>query len=1008
MAQSGWSKSKRKRVEKAFYEFLSECYVNSKDKGRICLGDELYDGQRRFITEVFDALEQDIHDIYCLKSRQLGISTIVRAMIVFFQGVFSGQKAAIVFDTDFNKIESRSELVAMISDLPDEIEFPRIKSDNRQGLTLENGSKTLFMSAGVKKSKGSGALGRSVGLSLAALSELCSYDNDEGLEAFENSLSDINPDRLYIRESTARGFNSWHSMWVEARKDPTHKRCIFLGWWSKPSQAIPTSHPDFERYGLTPPSDKELKKIKEVREKYGHEITPEQLAWIRRKMDPSAQQEGDAKPDFGGDSFRVQEQPWCVTRETRVGTARGILRIDELREGDITARGKAIRAGATGRSIIWRAKTRLGYSIRGTGNHPLIDIEGNEIRIDQSSGSCVKLQPPKFADEIHSIEWREGPVNLSVRVTPDLARFVGLFMGDGSASNGYGRHGHTREVSIACDRQDDDIVMECARLFESVFDVTPTVSYQKEGRGWVQVRSGAKGVFETIQKIGLTRNDTGKTSRRVHVPEFIWRSPRHVVKEFLSGLFEADGFNAYDTNRVALFSKYPDFISDIQKLLLGFGITSRAVSMCKKASDGHFYTGNQLELRAAEAIKFNEEIGFLSDRKIARAKKPEYKGRWKNRRKPEIELFDTVSEVVCENVIEEVFNLTVEGEHLFDANGILTHNTEEDAFQMTGSVFFNPEKLTEQANKNVSQKFKTYMFSPGIEFTDMRVYPAPNARSVELKVWEEPDQDGVYVVAADVAYGRSDKNDRSSIQVLRCYADGVDQVAEYAHALIGTRPFAWVTLALAGWYAGQSADVYLIVEQNGPGSAVWDEINHLKTHLPLGYQPREVSEKGLGDIFRNVRTYVNIRPDSLTGAKSLNWTTAHGTGFNSKIRLMERCRDFTENGMLRVRSLSALEEMRSVTREGDAIGAAGSKKDDRVVSLALGVRCWEDRVRRNMTARNRTRQVEQARRTMTVSDMTAMYNHNMFQSFLAGKNAARVQQQRSASRHNWRYRGRML
>ncbi len=225
--------------------------------------------------------------------------------------------------------------------------------------------------------------------------------------------------------------------------------------------------------------------------------------------------------------------------------------------------------------------------------------------------------------------------------------------------------------------------------------------------------------------------------------------------------------------------------------------------------------------------------------------------------------------------------------------------------------------------------------------------------------------------------------------------------------MIGTRAFAWVTLALAGWYAGETAEVYLIVEQNGPGVAVWDEISHLRTHLPLGYQPQAVAERGLGNIFKNVRTYVNMRPDSMTGAKTWNWTTSHGTGTNSKIRLMERCRDFTENGMFRIRSMAMLEEMRSVTRDGEAIGAAGSKKDDRVMSGALGVRCWEDRVRRLMSARNRTRDAEIAKRRMTVVDLARMYGQNQFQTFLAVKAAGRIQEQRALSRHNWRHRERM-
>ena len=68
---AGWSKQKRKMVETAFYAFLNKSIINSKDLGRVSLGESLYWGQRYAITQIFDALEADIHDIYILKSRQL-------------------------------------------------------------------------------------------------------------------------------------------------------------------------------------------------------------------------------------------------------------------------------------------------------------------------------------------------------------------------------------------------------------------------------------------------------------------------------------------------------------------------------------------------------------------------------------------------------------------------------------------------------------------------------------------------------------------------------------------------------------------------------------------------------------------------------------------------------------------------------------------------------------------------------------------------------------------------
>lgn len=636
---AGWTRDKREAFERAFYVFLDNCFINSKDDGPVCLGEHLYEGQRQFLNEIFDGLEDDIHKFYVLKSRQLGITTISRALSIFYIGVHKGLKGALVFDTAPNREEARAELVTMIKDLPPKLKFPGIKGTgegNREGVTLANDSKILFKNAGVKKSKSSGTLGRSVGLSMTHMSEICSYDNDEGLESFEQSLSENHPDRLYIYESTARGFNRWWEMWHEARKDPAHCKCIFLGWWSKDSQRIAKTDLDFNTYGTTPPSEKEAKKIALVRDLYGVQIIPEQLAWIRRKMDPGAVAEGDADPEYEGNTTKVQEQPW----------------------------------------------------------------------------------------------------------------------------------------------------------------------------------------------------------------------------------------------------------------------------------------------------------------------------------------------------------------------------TEEEAFQQTGAVFFAPEKLTDLTLKHASNKFQTFMYGTGVEFVDMRVYKAHNAKSVELKVWEEPDPEGIYVIGVDPAFGENEINDRSSIQVLRCYADGVDQVAEYAWPLVNTRQFAWVVASLLGWYGAGRAEVRYILELNGPGGAVFNELRSLKHQIENGYQPNEVMEAGLKDIFRNIRTYIYTRPDSMGVGTNWHFKT---TG-QLKITILERMRDFISNGMLHIHSMELIEEMRTIAREGDSIKAPGSMKDDRVLAMALAVHCWEDRVRKQMMTQRRTREHEAARQHLTVTDQVYLFQQNQLSAFFNQKHRNRVQQQREHVRRAWRGR----
>ena len=637
---AGWSRQKREQAERAFYQFLKRCYVNSKDAGRICLGDSLYDGQIRFITTVFDALEADIHKIFVLKSRQLGLSTIARALSIFYLGTHEGLKGALVFDTAPHKESARKELVTMVQNLPASLKFPKVKgtgTGNRDSFELVNDSSMIFMSAGVKKSKSSGTLGRSEGLTMAHLSELCSYDNDEGLKSFEQSLSELHPDRLYIYESTARGYNQWFNIWNHARKDEAHCKCIFLGWWSKPVQRIDKEDPDFQVYGLAPPSDKEREKIEAVRAEYGHEVTPEQLAWVRRKFDPNYNNEEDADVSDGeDDSVMLAEQAW----------------------------------------------------------------------------------------------------------------------------------------------------------------------------------------------------------------------------------------------------------------------------------------------------------------------------------------------------------------------------TEEEAFQQTGAVFFGSKQLTDQTNKYVKHKAKTYMYLAGDNFVDMRVYAAQNMRSIELKVWEEPENGAQYVMGIDPAFGENENNDRSSIFIGRCFADGIDQVAEYAWPLITTRQFAWVIASLLGWY-GNGADISYILEINGPGSAVFNELKSLKFQIDNDRTQRQsLEDRGLVNVFKNVKTYIYTRVDAMGMGANYHWEA----NTKRKIMILERLRDFVSSGKMHIRSAALVEEMKTIAREGDHIGAPQSMRDDRVISAAMAAYYWDTKIKNNLITQRRTRDAEAAKKRASIVDQVALFNRNHLDMFFAQKRATRVVQQRQIMRNTWRYR----
>ena len=631
----GWSPAKAQVFKEEFYNFLNAYSINSKEDGRVFLGPRLYRAQHRFFDAVFQGLIDDKHDFEHIKARQLGITTGSRALTIFWAGVHEGLRGAMVFDTWPHAEESRLELLDALTNLPAKIKFPTIIRENRTLLELSNGTRISFMAAGVKETKSSGTLGRSSGINFAHLSELCSFAGGEGLVAFQNALAQDFPNRLYIRESTGRGYNLWYDIVRAAREDRRHV-VFFSGWWAKDNQIIAHDDPDFERYGTQSPTPKERDRIAEVEHQYGWKITQEQLAWIRRNSDPSPEDNGDAPVEWEASSSQTQEQAW----------------------------------------------------------------------------------------------------------------------------------------------------------------------------------------------------------------------------------------------------------------------------------------------------------------------------------------------------------------------------TEDDCFQLPGANFFSSESLQKQATHNVIHKFQTYSFFHGIEFVDLKVEKARNQRSIELKVWEEPVEDSVYVVAADPAFGANENNDRSAIQVCRCYADGLEQVAEYASPLITTDQFAHVILAIAAWYAGDRSDVYLIIELNGPGDAVWKEVQRTQRFVSSPYYAAKMQEKGLGNVFRNVRNYIYQRADSMSAGRAWHYKL----GPQLKETQLSHLQSVTDNGTLIIRSISVLEEMRSVQREGASIEATGENKDDRVLALSMAVLCWFERVRGKMMTAKRTRDFEFAKHAMTVTDRVAMFNRSQLDQFFAVRTAARRNQARATLAASWRRR----
>ena len=280
--------------------------------------------------------------------------------------------------------------------------------------------------------------------------------------------------------------------------------------------------------------------------------------------------------------------------------------------------------------------------------------------------------------------------------------------------------------------------------------------------------------------------------------------------------------------------------------------------------------------------------------------------------------------------------------------------TEDYAFIMTGTSFFSNARCTDMMKIAKKIGCDYYRYSMGANFVDTEVVKSTE-RLATLKIWEEPVDTAYYVIGADPAYGSSDWADRFCIQVYRCYADGMEQVAEFATPEMNTYQFAWVIAHLAGAYKNST----LNLEVNGPGQAVINELRNLKRQAAMltGQQGYD-----LMNVLGSMSNYIWRRNDTLGGiSNSIGWITTSQT----KERMLSYMKDYFERNMMAVYSTELIDEMKTIVREGSSIQATGRNKDDRVMASALACAAFAEQVQPKLINMKVTREMSRKTDDMT-------------------------------------------
>jgi hypothetical protein len=300
-----------KELLNLFYEFIKNLMVQTKDLGNVVLYEYLYASQHKLLHEIFWALNHGKHHIVVLKARQMGISTLMLAIDLFWLALHPGMQGALITDTAGNLGKFREIIRQLTDSLPKKFKI-RFDTSNREMLVFSNGSILDYLTAGVKESGKAVTLGTSRAYNFVHATECSNWANAAGYASLMAALSEHHPNRLFIFESTARGFNLFHEIWMSAKRDPETQHCVFIGWWAKDSYKVEGAL--LTKYWNGKLTEEEQESADLARKLYGVTISPQQWAWYRWKSETR----------MGGEGTMEAEYP-THEREAFVATGKGFF-----------------------------------------------------------------------------------------------------------------------------------------------------------------------------------------------------------------------------------------------------------------------------------------------------------------------------------------------------------------------------------------------------------------------------------------------------------------------------------------------------------------------------------------------------------------------------------------------------------------------------------------------------------------------------------------------------------
>lgn len=880
---------------KKFWSFCSSLAIADKENPGGLVPLKPFNTQRYVIEQIAAGLEEGVHTFTILKFRQAGMTTIGLALDLYWLNKFPGIRGTFVADSDSNREEFRATIDEYAKSVAGGGWHIGLKHHNRNHLILENKSRLTYQVASSRNDR----LGQGKGITYGHFTECASWDNDDGLKSLMSSLAETNPHRLYIFESTAQGYNLWYSICKDAKESVVQK-FIFLGWWMHERYRFEKDSPLYRVYWDGKLDSDERQWTRHVKQLYGHEVQPEQIAWWRYML--VEKQHGDLihmkqeYPPTEHDAFQLSGSKFFDG-----------VKVNEALKGTRPAKFLSLK-----------------YQIGSTWNQ-----------------SIIVQTIPRYAE----LKMWEAPHEGAVYVvTGDPA------------------YGSSEWKDNFCLSEDTEVLTsEGWKTWEGIKKGDRAVCFDMETE---EYRYG------DIQDVIVQKFDGDMVHVKTKTVDCLMTPEHRAVIKLSQNTKGRRKMYPWSFRRADDLPKLFRFATGGAPI--GNGIHGLTLEMCRVmgwiATDGSVHNKaarnwalalGQSENTIKRGVSIRDEMDALLKRVAG------------------VTRSDHAAKVDARGVKRGPYSTWYFGVNA--SSDILRH--------FTGNIHRIPRYIIEHASREqlsalflglmegdgTARKNDWIAFYPGnsegladdlqeiamrLGYCATKSFQKSNLQWVvhlSTRPWHcvrkpkatSPYRGVVWDITVPMGAFVARRKGKTFVtgncaQVFRCYADGMDQVAEYASAQCSTEAFAWLLCYLAGFYKNST----LILEINGPGEYVWNELLNLRRNA-AGLRSAD-GKSFIGAI----QMFMYRRIDSTSASAAYQWKSTH----QLKIAMLTAFKDNFESGRILLRSPELCEEMVTMVREEDGdLRASGRGKDDRIIAAGMATVPWLRSLRVQMQGRNLTR-----------------------------------------------------